>query len=431
MHYLLVSFSHHNSTLEIREKLALNADDEVHVCLEKMISHPVINEALIVSTCNRLEVLTSVQNVLEATAYIFSLLSDNSKLSVAELEGRADVFEDQGAMHHLFNVAASLDSLVVGETQIAGQLKDAFRFAFDHNYCGQKLSRAMHYAFKCAAEVRNATSISSKPVSIASVAVAKAKSYFPDLADKTALIIGAGEMSRLCAKHLSSSGTHCVIMNRTRSKAQAIADECGELVSVRDYSELEEAINEYDFIFTATGSPKAIISADMVKSTSFERHWFDMAIPRDIDNCEMSGLLIHRIDDLKNIVSENLALREDEAKLCYSIIGRYTIEFFKWLQSLSMEPFIKGIYEKAMSCAAVETDRAVSKGYIPKEYEQQALKMNEQVLKRFLHDAIHRMRKLSGDTESDTLIESMKYLWETDEQSADNIPNKYKCEGQV
>lgn len=430
MHYLLISFSHHNSTLEIREKLALNADDDVRACLERMLKHPVINEALIVSTCNRLEVLSSVQNVLEATAYIFSLLSHNSKLSVAELEGRADVFEDQGAMHHLFNVAASLDSLVVGETQIAGQLKDAFRFAFDNNYCGQKLSRAMHYAFKCAAEVRNATSISSKPVSIASVAVAKAKSYFSNLSDKTALIIGAGEMSRLCAKHLSSSGTQCVIMNRTRSKAQEISDECGELVSVREYSELEEAINEYDLIFTATSSPKAIITPAMVKATSFERHWFDMAIPRDIDNCEMSGLLIHRIDDLKNIVSENLALREDEAKLCYTIVGRYTIEFFKWLQSLSVEPFIKGIYEKAMACAAAETNRVISKGYIPQAYEQQALKMNEQVLKRFLHEAIGRMRELSGNTESDTLIESMKYLWETDEENTKSISNKYKCEGQ-
>jgi len=416
MHYLLISFSHHNSTLEIREKLALNSEDELQTCLSKMVEHPSMNEAMIVSTCNRLEVLASVQNVLQTTDYIFSLLSQNANISVDELEGRADVFEDQGAMHHLFNVAASLDSMVVGETQIVGQLKDAYKFAKDHGYCAQKISRAMQYAFKCAAEVRNTSSISSKPVSIASVAVSKAKSQFDSIKDKTALIIGAGEMSRLCVKHLSSAGCKCVIMNRTLSNAQAIANECDDLVCVREYADLQEAINECDFVFTATGAPHAIITADMVEPTSFQRHWFDMAIPRDIDNCEMSGLHIYRIDDLKDIVSENLALREDEAKLCYSIVGRYTVEFFQWLESLSVEPFIKDIYEKAMECASTETHRVIEKGYIPKEYEKQALKMNEQVLKRFLHDVTKRMRASVQGLDSDALKEAMKYLCEENEQ---------------
>ncbi len=428
MHYLLISFSHHNSTLEIREKLALNAEAEVRVCLEKMTSHPAINEALIVSTCNRLEVLASVKSVSEATEYIFFILNSNSKISIEELEGRADVFEDQGAMHHLFNVAASLDSMVVGETQIAGQLKEAYRFSYDNGFCAQKLSRAMHYAFKCAAEVRNASSISSKPVSIASVAVAKAKQEFDNIERKKALIIGAGEMSRLCAKHLSSAGCECTIINRTYAKAKEIADECGELVTAREYSELKETINGYELIFTATGAAYPVITCDMVENCSFERHWFDMAIPRDIDDCDIHGLTIHRIDDLKNIVSENLALREDEAKLCYSIVGRYTIEFFEWLQSLSVEPFIKGIYQKAMQCAKVETDRVIDKGFIPREYESEALKMNEQVLKRFLHDMSKRMRQMSMNVESDTLIESMKYLFDHDDDSIKDAPNAYKCD---
>lgn len=429
MHYLLVSFSHHNSTLEIREKLALNADEEAKACLSKLVKHPYINEAIVVSTCNRLEVLCSVICVMESTAEVFKVLSKNSGISIDELEGRADVFEDQGAMHHLFNVASSLDSLVVGETQIAGQLRDAFRFSLDNEFCGQKLSRAMHYAFKCAAEVRNATSISSKPVSIASVAVTQAKAQADTLEGKTALIIGAGEMSRLCAKHLSSAGCQCVIINRTRSKAEEIASECGDAVSVRDFSVLAEAINECDFIFTATGSSDAIITADMVKPSGFERYWFDMAIPRDIDDCGMHNVHIYRIDDLKSIVSENLALREDEAKLSYSIIGRYTIEFFEWLQSLSVEPFIKEIYAQAMLCAKDETARVMNKGFIPKEYEDAALKMNEQVLKRFLHNMSKRMRKMSLNVESDTLIESMKYLFDySDDDSENKNPNIYKCE---
>ena len=410
MHYLLISFSHHNSTIEIREKLALNADAELDLCLGKMMKHHCIEEGMIVSTCNRLEVLSVVTNVIEATEYIFMLLSKNAGLSLAELEGRADVYEDHGAMHHLFNVASSLDSLVVGETQIVGQLREAFKFANSNNFSGKKISRAMHYAFKCAAEVRNTSSISANPVSIASVAVSKAKAQFPTIEDKTALIIGAGEMSRLCAQHLSKAGCKCVIMNRTISKAEAISDECGDLVSVEAYENLASELNEYDFIFTATGATGSIITEDMVQATSFERHWFDMAIPRDIDNSKISGLHIHRIDDLKDIVSDNKAMREEEAKMCYSIVGRYTIEFFEWMQSLAIEPFIKDIYNRAMDCAKEETSRVMSNGYIPKEYEQEALKMNEQVLKRFLHDVTKRIRIASQDSSSDELLESMKYL---------------------
>ncbi|HIC42781.1 MAG TPA: glutamyl-tRNA reductase [Sulfurimonas sp.] len=414
MHYLLISFSHHNTTLEIREKLALNDELSLKKCLHQLSSHNSINESMIISTCNRLEVLCSVQNVLESTEYIFLVLAAQANISLVELEGRADVFENQGAMHHLFNVAASLDSMVVGETQIVGQLKDAYKFALDNKFCDQKLSRAMQYAFKCAAEVRNSSSISSKPVSIASVAVAKVKSKFESIKDKTALIIGAGEMSRLCAKHLTSAGCKCVIMNRTFSKAQEIAIECGETVRVEAFEKLEDSINEFDFIFTATGAPGSIIKKSMAKACSFERHWFDMAIPRDIDDSFISGLHIYRIDDLKDIVSENLALREEEAKLCYSIVGRYTQEFFEWLQALSIEPFIKDVYKKAMRCAEVETSRAMTNGYLPKEYEAQALKMNEQVLKRFLHDVTKRMREISHDTDADSLMNAMTYICQKD-----------------
>jgi len=417
MHYLLISFSHHNTTLEIREKLALNDDTSLKSCLKKITEHHFVNESMIVSTCNRLEVLCSVQNVLEVTEYVFFVLGKHAGISNEELEGRADVFEDQGAMHHLFNVASSLDSMVVGETQIVGQLKDAHKFASENGFCDLKIARAMQFAFKCAAEVRNTSSISSKPVSIASVAVSKAKSQFQSIEDKTALIIGAGEMSRLCAKHLTSAGCTCVIMNRTLEKAEKIAQECGGKISVKEYKYLAESVNMYDFIFTATGATESIITSDMVDACSFERYWFDMAIPRDIDDSDISGLHIYRIDDLKDIVSENLALREEEAKLCYSIIGKYTQEFFHWLQALSIEPFIKAIYAKADKCAKEETARVIDKGFIPKEYEEQALKMNEQVLKRFLHDVTKRMREASNDLDADTLINAMQYICEHDENN--------------
>jgi glutamyl-tRNA reductase len=413
MHYLTISFTHKNSTLEIREKLAF-ADDEKGTCLAKITDHSAVNEAILISTCNRMEVFCSCSSVIDATEHLFTLLAERSGISLEELEGRADVFEDQGAIHHLFSVASSLDSMVVGETQIAGQLKDAYRFAKTHGYCGQKISRAIHRAFKCAAEVRSLTDISSKPVSVASVAVDKAKQQFPDLEHARALVIGAGEMSVIITKHLMSNNADVVLINRTRAKAEAIAEETG--CRVGDYEELEKLINECHLLFTSTGSTDPIITREMVHPCSFERHWFDIAVPRDIDNFKYDGITCYQVDDLKSIINENIMLREDEAKAAYVIVGRYTIEFFDWLKTLSVEPMIKEIYHRAFKAAAEETERVIGKGFIPPEYEAALRKSNEQTLKRFLHEMTAKMRDVSGETKSDIAIESLKFLLDIEDE---------------
>jgi glutamyl-tRNA reductase len=413
MHYLTISFTHKNSTLEIREKLAF-ADEEKGVFLAKITDHSVVNEGILISTCNRMEIFCSCSSVIDATEHLFTLLAERSGISLEELEGRADVFEDQGAIHHLFSVASSLDSMVVGETQIAGQLKDAYRFAKEHGFCGQKISRAIHRAFKCAAEVRSVTDISSKPVSVASVAVDKAKQQFPELEKARALVIGAGEMSVIITKHLLSNNADVILINRTRAKAEEIAEETG--CKVADYEELEQLINECHLIFTSTGATEPIIRKKMVHPCSFERHWFDIAVPRDIDNFEYEGITCYQVDDLKSIINENIMLREDEAKAAYVIVGRYTIAFFDWLKTLSVEPMIKEIYHRAFQAAAEETERVIGKGFIPKEYEAALRKSNEQVLKRFLHEMTAKMRDVSGETKSDIAIESLKFLLDIEDE---------------
>ena len=301
-----------------------------------------------------------------------------------------------------------MDSLVVGETQIAGQLKDAFRFAYDNGYCGQKLSRAMHYAFRCAAEIRNLTNISSKPVSIASVAVTKLRDVLNDLEGKKALVIGVGEMSEITAKHLISNGVEVHIINRTREHAEQLAISCG--AKVKDFNDLAKLVNEYEILFTATSSKDPIITDEIIKSCDFNRYWFDMALPRDISFSHGENINLFVIDDLKSIVSENITLREDEAKRSYAIIGRQTMQFYEWLRTLSVEPLIKEIYEHAQTAAQKETERVISHGYIPKEYEKEILKMNQQVLKRFLHEITHKIRQISGESNADTMIESIKFL---------------------
>ncbi|MBD3823513.1 MAG: glutamyl-tRNA reductase [Epsilonproteobacteria bacterium] len=423
MHYLTISFTHKNSTLEIREKLSYPDNESMRGCLTKLNSSYYINESILISTCNRMEVFCSCKDLSGATKHIFEMLNKRSNISLEELEGRADIFEDHGAIHHLFRVASSLDSMVIGETQIAGQLKDAFRFSFDNGFCGQKLSRAMHHAFKCAAKVRNSTDISTKPVSIASVAVSQIKSLFDDLKGKRALIIGVGEMSEISAKHLASSGVEVYIMNRTRAKAEALAQLCN--AKVLDFSELSHAVNEFEILFSATASHKPIITDEIIETCDFNRYWFDLALPRDIHYSKGDRIHLYVIDDLKSIVNENLSMREEDAKESYAIIGRATMDFFEWLKTLDVEPLIKELYTKAAIAAKEETQRVVENGYIPKEYEEQLQKMSEQVLKRYLHDFTKRIRSVSEESKADMIIETLQFLVGNEKGE---LPNKYKCE---
>lgn len=414
MHYLIVSFSHKNSTLAIREKLAFVDDVARLNGMRELNSNSHISESMILSTCNRVEIVCSCNETELAIEAVFSLLANHSGLTPHELHERADVFDDEGGIHHLFSVASSLDSMVVGETQIAGQLKDAYKLSVDNGFSAQKIGRAMSYAFKCAAEVRNATNISSKPVSIASVAVAKVKEAVGDVSGKKALVIGSGEMSVITCKHLSAQGVDVTVMNRTFEKAEAIARECN--ARVRSYDEIAYAINENELLFTATGSLAPIITEEMIKPCSFDRYWFDMAVPRDIEcDPEIWSIRLFYVDDLKEIVSENIALREDEAKLSYVIIRRHVVGFFEWLKTLSVEPLIKNMYLRASDAALRESIRVIDSGYIPREYEQAVHKATIQALKRFLHPFAERMRDGSDPMRIDALIESMSFLMNQEE----------------
>ena len=421
MHYLNISFSYKNSDLDIREKLTYPDDKSIERCLIKLNTLDAINETILISTCNRMEIFSSCSDIVEAKKHIFEMLSLRASIEIKELENRADVYDDSSAIYHIFKVASSLDSMVIGETQIAGQLKDAFRFSHDKGYCDKKIARAIRSAFKCAAKVRNATDISSKPVSVASVAVSKLKLVLDDLKDKKTLIIGVGEMSEITAKHMLSNGADVYIMNRTKQKAEALADECD--AKVIEYGQLDKAVNEFEIIFTATSSNLPIITNDIIEKCDFNRYWFDLAVPRDIICSDAKNVNLYTVDDLTSIVDENKSLRENEARKAHGVVGRSVVEFFEWLDTLNVEPMIKEIYQKAYKVAEIESKRVVEKGFIPKEYEAEARKMAEQTLKRFLHDMTTKMRSTSNEPKSDT-ISGMMQLLSSDEK--DEIPNKYK-----
>ena len=399
--------------MEIREKLSYPDDESLRGCLLRLLESQSITEAILISTCNRMEVLCSCEDLPLATIHIFELLSRRSGISIDELEGRADIFDNSAAIHHLFSVAASLDSMVLGETQIVGQLKDAFRFSYDNHFCSKSLARAMKSAFKSAAKVRNATDISSKPVSMASVAVSKLKSLVDDLSGKKALIIGVGEMSEITAKHLINAGVDVHIMNRTLHKAEALARECG--AKILEFSALKEAINEFEILFSATSSHEPIINSDLIESKDFDRYWFDLALPRDISYNKGEKIHLYVIDDLKLIVDENLSSRENAARLAHSIIGRGVVEFFEWLNTQDTERIIKEIYLRANAAAEDESQRAIKNGYLPKEYAQEAQKMCQQTLKRFLHEFTTNMRTSSEDTRAQFLSKTAGLILKTGE----------------
>ncbi|EJM4881226.1 glutamyl-tRNA reductase [Campylobacter coli] len=421
--YYCISFTHKNTDIALREKLSFSNEAKKNEFLRLLSIHENIEECLVISTCNRVEIVAYVK---EACAeYIIKSLALLCNVDKESLVQKADIFEDSGAIHHLFSVASSLDSLVVGETQIAGQLKDAFAFALKNNFCAVHLSRAIHSAFKCAAKVRNETQISKNPISVASVAVAKAKELLP-LDGKSAIVIGAGEMGELAAKHLITAGARVIVLNRDMEKARILCERLGVLSECDSLNNLKKYLDEYELFFSATNAPNAIIANSLIDEVSHKRYFFDIAVPRDIDISENEKISVFAVDDLEVVVRKNLALREQEARMAYGIIGRETAEFFRYLNDLALTPIIKAIRLQAKECANKQLQIALDKGYLKHSDEEEARKLIHQVFKAFLHTPTMNLKHLQGKMQSDTVINAMRYIFDL-ENNLEGL-NQYTCE---
>lgn len=421
--YYCISFTHKNTDISLRERLSFSDEAKKNEFLRLLSIHENIKECLVISTCNRVEIVAYVK---EACAeYIIKSLALLCNVDKESLVQKADIFEDSGAIHHLFSVASSLDSLVVGETQIAGQLKDAFAFALKNNFCAVHLSRAIHSAFKCAAKVRNETQISKNPISVASVAVAKAKELLP-LEGKSAIVIGAGEMGELAAKHLIAAGARVIILNRDIEKARILCERLGVLSECDSLNNLKKYLDEYELFFSATNASSAIITNSLIDEVSHKRYFFDIAVPRDIDVSENEKVSVFAVDDLEVVVRKNLALREQEARMAYGIIGRETAEFFRYLNDLALTPIIKAIRLQAKECANKQLQIALDKGYLKHSDEEEARKLIHQVFKAFLHTPTINLKHLQGKMQSDTVINAMRYIFAL-ENNLEGL-NQYACE---
>lgn len=430
MSYQVVSFNHKNCEQIAREKLAFATDDEKRAMLSKLTGFDFIQEVYIVSTCNRMEIVVSTKDAFSSYHAVLGLLSLKSGLSFYELKGMDGRYDEAEAISHIFSVVSSLESIVIGESQITGQVKDAFRFSFQNGTAGRELNRVISYAVKCAAEVRNVTNISKHPISIASVAVTQAHQiYGANISGMTGVIVGAGEMGIIAAKNLLRLDCDVLLLGRDKDKIEAIAKGLGDNVRFDTMDNFHKYLNRYRLLFSATSSKETVIKPSMIENRDLDRVWFDMAIPRDIEEMKLEKLQLFRIDDLKAISKENYALKEEQATRAVDIVEKYKDEFYKWLRKLSIEPVIKEMRLQAKSAINKELERAIKKKFVPREYRENIEKMAEQMFNRFLHDATQNLRQCSSESSSTKRVDAIKDIFKISTENVD--PKKYKKEHHV
>jgi len=415
MYYQILSFNHNNCEQALREQMAFSDDQEKSTFLNELVEFKFIHEAFVVSTCNRVEIVVSTSDNFSSYHTILGLLSKKSGIDFYKLKSSGRKYDDEDAIVHIFSVVSSLDSLVIGESQITGQVREAFRFSYENGTAGAKLNRVLSQAVKCAAEIRNQTSISSRPLSIASVAVAQAHQIYGDnITGMRAIVVGTGEMGIIAVKNLLRLGCDVLLLGRNIEKTEKIAGELGENVKAASVENLPKYLNRYRLLFSATSSKEPIIEPWMIENANLERLWFDMAIPRDIGDMELENLKLFRIDDLKTISSENYALKQEQAIKAKEIVLKYKDEYYAWIKALSIEPLIREMRLQAQDAIEKELQRAIEKRFVPQEFEANMKKMAQQMFNRFLHDSTQNLRQSSAQSDGSSKVDAIREIFNID-----------------
>ncbi len=413
--YFIISFNYRNSDVVLRSKLS-------ELSLEDFKDY---KEVLLLKTCNRIELIFDrKRDINELYDKIFC------KVITPKEFLKAEIYEGMDAVEHMFKLASSLDSMVVGETQITGQLKEAFTQSYEKNFVSQDLTRLMHFSFKCAKKIRNQTQISNEPVSVASIAVRKAKEKLNDLSGFTALVIGVGDTARIVCKNLIKDGVNIILINRTVENAFALKEELGDEVNIDVHSleSIPKLINNYRLIFSATSAPQTIIKNEFIKPKNFKRIWFDLAIPSDIEEIECANIEVIKVDDLKEISENNLKKRKNEINEAYNVVKKCVKEFEKYLQAVSIEPVIKFLQDKAKECSKRALKNAIKKHYIPLDMEEEVEKILHNAFKRFLHHPNLTLRKMAESAEVDIFVSVIKRLFGENDLKMDINKCEYHME---
>lgn len=394
-HIYLIGMNHHSSPVEVRERFALS-DPKRSACFPVPLNTDGdgINEAVVISTCNRVEILIAGrgQGLPEATLGHWARAVD---APVGELREHVYILQDLEAIEHLFRVASSLDSMIIGEPQILGQVKDAFRLAVAAGASKTILNRLFHKAFYVAKLIRSETDIAAHAVSVSFAACELAKRIFGDISGCNALLIGAGEMAELAAQHLTRAGVKSLcICNRTQSKAEELA--CAFNCLSMPFTDIHTALPNADVIISSTGAGQAIITRDMAASAMRQRRgrpmfFIDIAVPRDIDPAvhSLENVYVYDIDDLKAVVMENMTLRREEAEKAASVIRAEVDDFADWLESLDLKPTIADLVRRGEYLAEEELNKTLRRlGPVSADMETALRDMLTGLLKKLNHDPI-------------------------------------------
>jgi len=419
-----LGLNHITAPVEVREKVAVN-DYNLPTALSELRAQNDIDEVAILSTCNRTEVYCSLKN--EDNRIIIDWLSHLHHLKIQDLNPFLYSYPDANAVKHMLRVASGLDSMVLGEPQVLGQLKTAYKAAVEAGSIGHLLGKLFQHSFKVAKEVRSNTEIGNHPVSIAFAAVRLGQQIFGDFSDKTVLLIGAGETIELTAKHLQECGlSRMIIANRTLERSQHLASEfSGYAITLDD---VPNHLHEADIVISSTASEAPLISRDMVEAAILKRkhkpvYIVDIAVPRDIEPGagELDDVYLYTVDDLQVVIDENLRNREQAAMQAEEIIDTHVIHFMDWLHSLNTVSTIKAIRDQAAIIQQEVLDTAIKRLNRGEEPEMIMTEMARSLANKLIHSPSSGLRNVSQE-QKDELLRAARILFDVpaDNNESDN-----------
>ena len=424
MDLLLVGVSHRTAPVELRERLDFSARG-VDRALATLAATPAHSEAAIVSTCNRVELYLGCEDVEAARRSVEQFLSDFHGVPVDQLAPHLYSKAGPEAAQHLFRVAAGLDSLVMGEPQVLGQVKDAFSLASELGCTGTLLNKLFHSAFATGKRVRSETALSEGAVSVSFAAVSLARKIFGNLAGRTVFVLGAGEMGKLTAIHMRSQGIErLMISSRTAAHAASLAQTIGGIAVPWDA--LASTLGEADILITATGASTPIISRSMIEHAMKARRQkplfiIDIAVPRDVDAQvnDLEQVFLYNIDDLQAVVQENIARRGVEASQAEAIVAEEVTRFWGWLRSRGAVPTVVALRQRFEAIRQSELRRLEPKlASLPPEARARVDEITRLIVEKLLINPTEQLKSLSDDETVVAYSDALNRLFSlTDDQS--------------
>jgi glutamyl-tRNA reductase len=422
MELVVVGLNHNTAPIEIRECLAF-PENKMEEALSRVRAIPSVKENMIVSTCNRVEVYAAARQTEKAILDIKQFLSQYHGLPLKEFEKNLYSHIGEEAVKHIFRVASSLDSMVVGEPQILGQMKSAYQMATESKVSGLIIHRLLHRAFHVAKRVRTETKIGNNAVSVSSVAIELAQKIFGTLEKKTVLLIGAGEMCELAARHLVTGGVGKVLVtNRTYERAVGLAQEFnGEALP---FDEIIQGLKKVDIVISATDARQPLIGHDQVAKVIKERKqkpifFIDIADPRDIEPSvgDIENVYLYNIDDLKKVADENIQDREKEAQKAETVVEEEVAKFTNWYRSLEVTPTITALRKRFEEIRKKELEKTFSLHSNLSEKEKRSLEaLTQAIVNKILHPPMTLLKQTNEEAMADLYLDALRTLFDLSEK---------------